>query len=126
MVLRIAIEHSSLDIRSSNDKMPYSGQLNTLEKEMPQLLLLNSFPTSSLLLKSSLLLLAFIFFFFTIAVIYEKQHTICSLSSKTFPSFVSAAIYFICLSFQCILLSQHTLQISLSMEKTQTVSKNSL
>ena len=44
---------NSLDICSGNDEIPYSGPLNTIQKEMPQLLLINSSPTFSLL--SSLL-----------------------------------------------------------------------
>ena len=46
----MAIEHTTevtvftintkcLDICSANDEMPYSGKLNTIQKEMPQLLL---------------------------------------------------------------------------------------
>ena len=38
-----------LDICSANDEMSYSGQLNTIQKEMPQLLLIDSSPSSSLL-----------------------------------------------------------------------------
>ena len=58
---------NSLDICSANDEMPYSGQFNTIQKEMPQLLLTDSSASSSLLPESSLLLLlAFVFFFSTI------------------------------------------------------------
>ena len=39
-----------LDICSANDEMPYSGQLNTTRKEIPQLSLLDSSTSSSLLL----------------------------------------------------------------------------
>ena len=59
---------NSLDICSANDKMPYSGQLNTIQKEMPQLLLLDSSMSSSLLPESLLLFPAFAFLFSTIAV----------------------------------------------------------
>ena len=118
---------NSLDICSANDEMPYSGQLNTIQKEMPQLLLLDSSPPSSLLPKSFLLLLlAFVFFFSTIAVMHEKNTQYAHCPLKPFPSFFSTAISFLCLSFQCILSSQHTLETSLSMEKPQTISKNFL
>ena len=75
---------NSLDICSENDEMPHSGHLNTIQKEMPQLLLLHSSPSSSLLPESFLVLPAFAFFCSTIAVMHEKKHTICSLFSKTF------------------------------------------
>ena len=118
---------NSLDICSANDEMPYSSQLNTIQKEMPQLLLIDSSPSSSLLPESSLLLLGFVFFFSTIAVMHEKkniQYAHCPL--KPFPSSFSAAIYFLCLNFQWKFPSQHTLEIYLSMEKPQTISKNFL
>ena len=117
---------NSLDICSANDEMPYSGQLNTIQKEMPQLLLIDSSPSSSLLPESFLLLVAFVFVFSTIAVMHEKKIQCAHCPLKPFPSFFSAAIYFLCLSFQCILPSQHTLEISLSMEKQQMISKNLL
>ena len=117
---------NSLDICSANDEMPYSGQLNTIQKEMPQLLLIDSSPSSSLLPESSLLLLAFVFFFSTIAAMHEKNIQYTHGPLKPIPSFFSAAIYFLCLNFQCKLPSQHTLEISLSMEKPQTISKNFL
>ena len=62
-----------LDICSANDEMPYSGQLNTIQKEMPQLLLLDSSMSSSLLPESFLLFPAFAFLFSTIAVMHEKK-----------------------------------------------------
>ena len=65
---------NSLDICSANDEMPYSGQLNTIQKEMPQLLLIDSSPSSSLLPESFLLLVAFVFVFSTIAVMHEKKY----------------------------------------------------
>ena len=49
---------NSLGICSANDEMPYSDQLNTIQKEMPQQILLNFSPSSSLLPESSLLLLS--------------------------------------------------------------------
>ena len=55
---------NSLDICSANDEMPYSGQSNTIYKEMPQLLLLDSSTSSSLLPESFLLFPAFAFLFF--------------------------------------------------------------
>ena len=67
-----AVENS-LDICSTNDEMPYSGQLNTIKKEMPQLLLLDSSTSFSLLLESFLLSPAFACLFSTIAVMHEKK-----------------------------------------------------
>ena len=64
---------NSLYICSANDKMPYSGQLNTNQKEMPQLLLLDSSTFSSLLPESCLLFSAFAVLFSTIAVMHEKK-----------------------------------------------------
>ena len=64
---------NSLDICSANDEMPYSGQSNTIYKEMPQLLLLASSTSSSLLPESFLLFPAFVFLFSTIAVMHEKK-----------------------------------------------------
>ena len=92
--------------------MPYSGQLNTIQKEMPQLLLLDSSTSSSLLPESFLLFPAFDFLFSTIAVMHEKknmQYAHCPL--KAFPSFFSETTYFLCLRFQCILPSQRTYYI---------------
>ena len=63
-----------LDICSANDEMPSSGQLKTIQKEIPQLLLLSSSPFFSMLLESFLLLLAFAFFFSAIAVMHENIH----------------------------------------------------
>ena len=99
-----------LDICSANEEMPYSGQLNTIQKEMPQLLLTDSSASSSLLPESSLLLLlAFVFFFSTIAVMHEKKHTICSLSSKTFSIFLLCSHIFSLLKFPMhIALTAHT------------------
>ena len=65
-----------LDICSANDEMPFSDQLNTIQKEMPQILLLDSSMSSSLLPESFLLFSAFIFLFSTMAVMHEKKHTI--------------------------------------------------
>ena len=114
----------SLHICSENDEIPYISQLNTTWKEMPQLLLLNSSPSSSLLPESFLLLLDFAFFYSIIAVMHEKniQYAHCPL--KLFH--LSSLQPYIFLCFQCILPSQHTLEVSLSMEKQQTISKNFL
>ena len=54
--------------------MPYAGHLITVQKDMSQLLLLNSFPFSSLLSKSVLLLLVFALFFSAVAVMHGKKH----------------------------------------------------
>ena len=62
-----------LDIFSSNDEMLYTGQVKTIQKEMPQLLLLHSFPSSSRLPESFLFLHDFAFFFSSIAVMHEKN-----------------------------------------------------
>ena len=116
---------NSLDICSANDEMPYSGQLNTIQKEMPQLLLLDSSMCSSVLPESFLLFPAFAFLFSNIAVMHEKkQYAHCPL--EAFPSFFSEAIYFLSLRFQCILPSQHTIETFLSTEQPQTISKNFL
>ena len=64
---------NSLDVCSANDEMPYSGQLNTIQKEMPQLFLLDSSMSFSLLPESFLLFPAFAFLFSTIAVMHEKK-----------------------------------------------------
>ena len=64
---------NSLDISSANAEMSYSGQLNTIQKEMPQLLLLDSFTFSSMLPESFLLFPAFAFLFSTVAVMHEKK-----------------------------------------------------
>ena len=74
-------------IYDENDKMPYLGQLNTIQKEMPQLLLLDSSTSFSLLPESFLLFPAFAFLFSTIEVMHEKKHAICSLPSKSFSIF---------------------------------------
>ena len=79
---------NSLDICSPNDEMPYSGQLNTIQKEISQLLLLDCSMSSSLLPESFLLFPGFAFLFSTIVVMHEKKHTICSLSSKSFSIFL--------------------------------------
>ena len=80
---------NSLDICSANDEMLYSGQLNTIHRELLQLLLLDSSTSSSLRPESFLLFPAFAFLYLTIAVMHgEKNHTICSLSSKSFSIFV--------------------------------------
>ena len=103
-----AVKHS-LDICSANDEMPYSGQLNTIQKEMSQLLLIDSSPSSSLLSESFLLLLAFVFFFSTIAVMHEKKHKICSLSAKTFSICLLCSHIFSLLKFPMhIALAAHT------------------
>ena len=70
-----SVVKNSLDICSTNDEIPYSGQLNTIQKEIPQLSLLNSSSSPSLLPESFLLLHAFAFFFY-IAVINEKRNNI--------------------------------------------------
>ena len=100
---------NSLDTYSENDEMPYSSQLNTSQKEIPQLLLVDSSPSSLLLPKSFLLLLAFVFFFSIIAVMHEKNMQYADCPLKLFPSFFSTATYFLCLNFQRILPSQHIL-----------------
>ena len=120
-----SVVKNSLDICSANDEMPYSGQLNTIQNEMVQLLLLDSSPSSLLLHQSFLLVLTFAFFFSTIAVMNEKNKQYAHCPLNIFPSFFSGAIYFLCLRFQCMP-SQHTLETSLSIEKTQTISKNIL
>ena len=100
---------NSLDICSANDEMPYSGQLNTIQKHMLQLFLLNSFPSSSLLPESFLVLLAFAFFFSTIVVMHGKKQTICSLSSKTFSIFLLWSQIFSLFKFPMrIALTAHT------------------
>ena len=71
----------------------------------------------------------FAFCFSTIAVMHEKTHKNIKYAHfhlKLFTSFFSAAMYFLCLSFQCILYSQHTTHASLPMEKQQAISKNFL
>ena len=113
-------------IYDENDEMPYLGQLNTIQKEMPQLLLLDSSTSSPLLPESFLLFPAFALFFSPIAVNHQKNIEYAHCPLKAFPSFFSRAIYFLCLRLQCILSSQHTLETSLSMEKPQTISKNFL
>ena len=110
-----------LDICSANDEIPYSGQSNTIYKEMPQLLLLDSSTSSSLLPESFLLFTAFAFFS-SIAVMQENiQYPHCLL--KAFPYFFSEAIFFLFLRFQYIFPSQHTLETSLSMKIPQMISK---
>ena len=79
---------NSLDVCSANDEMPNSSQLNTIQKEMSRLLLLDSSTPSSLLPESIFLFPAFAFLFSTIAVMHEKKHTICSLPSKSFSIFL--------------------------------------
>ena len=78
---------NSLDICSANDEMPYFGQLNTIQKEMPQLLLQDSSMSFSLLPELFILFPAFAFLFSTIEVMHEKKHAICSLPSKSFSIF---------------------------------------
>ena len=63
----------SLDICSPNDEMPYSGQLNTIQKEIPQLLQLEFSTSSSPLPDSFLLYPVFIFLCSTIAVVHKKK-----------------------------------------------------
>ena len=90
---------NSLYICSANNEMPYSGQLNTIQKEMPQLKYHSS--------KAQ-----------------KKNIQYAHRPLKAFPLFFSEAIYSLCLRFQFILPSQHALETSLSMEKPQTISKN--
>ena len=70
---------NSLDICSANDEMSYSSQLNRIQKEMLQLLLLDSSLFSLLLPELFLLLLALVFFFSTIAVMHKKNNILIVL-----------------------------------------------
>ena len=116
---------NSLDICSANDEMPYSSQLNTIQKEMLQLLLLDSSTSSSLLPKSFLFFPSFAFLF-SIAVMHEKKHTICSLSSKTFSIFLLwSHIFFLLKVPMHVALTVHNWSFLINGE-TQTISKNFL
>ena len=78
---------NSLDICSANDEMLYSGQLNTIQRELPQLLLDSS--ASFLLLPESFLLVpAFAFLYLTIAVMHKKKQY-AHYPLKAFPALFS-------------------------------------
>ena len=109
---------NSLDICSANDEMPYSGQLNTIQNEMAQLLLLDSSPSSLLLPQSFLLVLTFAFFFSTIAVMNEKKQTICSLSSEHFSIFLLWSHIFSLLKVPMHALTAHTWNFFINRETT--------
>ena len=99
----------SLDICSPNDEMPYSGQLNTIQKEIPQLLQLEFSTSSSPLPDSFLLYPVFIFLCSTIAVVHKKKnipYAHCLL--KSFPCFFSEVIFSLLKDPMHITLTAHT------------------
>ena len=80
---------NSLDICSANDEMLYSGQLNTIQRELPQLLLLDSSTSSSLLPESFPLVPAFAFLYLTIVMHEKKNIQYAHYPLKAFPSLFS-------------------------------------